>query len=189
MQPFGHNRYGPKIGGLLCPFGGGEAGFPSNTMWPGPRPTCMPSFVMIHSTVWPQYTNVTDRQDNDPIAQGEPFYKRSPKKHDTQGHSHRQGEVRCRSSGTRRRCVQTSVVQSPTRDRCSPRQECWSENAAWTPVRHSASVTHAHTSVQRPLSTREHYPSLQPLNMLPPSTLSNEHTYTLWADTYARVGR
>ena len=42
-------------------------------------------------TVWPRYTNVTDRQtgqqadrtdkqtDNGPIAQGEPFYKRSPK--------------------------------------------------------------------------------------------------------------
>ena len=41
--------------------------------------------------VWPRYTNVTDRQtgqqadrtdkqtDNGPIAQGEPFYKRSPK--------------------------------------------------------------------------------------------------------------
>ena len=34
----------------------------SNTMWPGPRPTCMPSFILIHPTVWPQYTNVTDRQ-------------------------------------------------------------------------------------------------------------------------------
>jgi len=33
MQPFGRNRYGPKIGGL-CPFGGGGAGFPSNTLWP-----------------------------------------------------------------------------------------------------------------------------------------------------------
>ena len=46
----------------------------------------MPSFILIHPTVWPQYTNVTDRQtgqrgqDNGPIAQGEPFYKRSTKK-------------------------------------------------------------------------------------------------------------
>jgi len=42
----------------------------------------MPSFILIHRTVWPQYTNVTDRQDrqdNGPIAWGEPFYKRSPK--------------------------------------------------------------------------------------------------------------
>jgi len=42
---------------------------------------------LIHPTIWPQYTNVTvretgetDRQDNGPIALGEPFYKRSPKK-------------------------------------------------------------------------------------------------------------
>jgi len=37
---------------------------------------------LIHPTVWPQYTNVTDgtdRQDNGPIAFGEPFYERSPK--------------------------------------------------------------------------------------------------------------
>jgi len=36
---------------------------PSNTVWPGPRPTCMPSFILIYPTVWPQYTYVTDRQD------------------------------------------------------------------------------------------------------------------------------
>jgi len=36
---------------------------PSNTMWPEPRPTCVPSFVLIRPTVWPQCTNVTDRQD------------------------------------------------------------------------------------------------------------------------------
>jgi len=67
------------------PLWGGGAGSPSNTMWPAPRPTCTPSFILIHSTVWPQYTNVadkTDRQtgqtDNGLIAQGEPFYKRSP---------------------------------------------------------------------------------------------------------------
>jgi len=53
----------------------------SNTMLPGPRPTSIPSGILIHPTVWPQYTNVTDiqdRQDNGPSwAQGEPFYKRS----------------------------------------------------------------------------------------------------------------
>jgi len=51
-----------------------------------PRPTCMPSFILIRPTVWPQYTSVrdrTDRQDNGPLAQGEPFYKRSPKKIDS----------------------------------------------------------------------------------------------------------
>jgi len=61
----------------LCPFGEGRwvgrvDGSPSNTMWPGTRPTCMPSFILIRQTVWPQYTNVTDEQtgqtDNGPIA-------------------------------------------------------------------------------------------------------------------------
>ena len=33
----------------------------SNTMWPGLRPTCMPSFILIRPTVWPQCMNVTDR--------------------------------------------------------------------------------------------------------------------------------
>jgi len=32
-----------------------------NTMWQGPRPTSMPSFILIHPTVWPQYTNIRDR--------------------------------------------------------------------------------------------------------------------------------
>ena len=51
-----------KLGAPL-PFGGGGAGSPFNTMWQGPRPTCMPSFILIRPTVWPQCTNVTDRQD------------------------------------------------------------------------------------------------------------------------------
>ena len=53
---------GRKLGGL-CPVRGGGAGSPPNTMWPGPRRTCMPSFILIRPTVWPQYTNVADRQD------------------------------------------------------------------------------------------------------------------------------
>jgi len=28
----------------------------------GPRPTSVQSGILIHPTVWPQYTNVTDRQ-------------------------------------------------------------------------------------------------------------------------------
>jgi len=51
-RPFGHNRYGPKIGGL-CPLGG--AGFPSNTMSPGLTPTFVPSGILIHPAIWPQY--------------------------------------------------------------------------------------------------------------------------------------
>jgi len=58
----GYNRHGLKIGGELCPFEGRETGSPCNTMWPGPRPTSVPSFTLIHPTVWPQYTNITDRQ-------------------------------------------------------------------------------------------------------------------------------
>jgi len=57
----------------------GVAESPPNTMWPGLRPTSMSSFVLIHRTVWPQYTNVTDKQDNGSIAQGKPFYKWWPK--------------------------------------------------------------------------------------------------------------
>jgi len=47
---------------MRCLSGGGQHGSPPNTMWPGPRPTCMPSFILIRPTVWPQCTNVTDRQ-------------------------------------------------------------------------------------------------------------------------------
>ena len=52
---------GQKLGAV--PLWEREAGSPCNTMWPGPRPIRMPSFILIHPTVWPQYTNVTDRQD------------------------------------------------------------------------------------------------------------------------------
>ena len=70
-QLFGHNRHGPKIGGCAT-LGRGEPWSPSNAIWPGPRPTSMLSFTLMHPTVWPQYTNVTNRQtrqtDNGPIA-------------------------------------------------------------------------------------------------------------------------
>ena len=52
---------GREVGGCCAPFGGG-AGSPSNTMSPGLRPTCVPSGILIHPSVWPQYTDVTDRQ-------------------------------------------------------------------------------------------------------------------------------
>ena len=51
--PFGHNRHRPKIGEVS--FLGG-AGSPSNTMLPGPRPTPLPSGILIHLAVWPQQT-------------------------------------------------------------------------------------------------------------------------------------
>jgi len=54
------------------PLSVGELG-PHLTMSPGPRHTLIPSGILIYPTVWPQYTNVTDRQDsldNGPVAQG-----------------------------------------------------------------------------------------------------------------------
>jgi len=56
---------GQKVGGCCAPFHGG-AGTPPNTTSPGPRPASLPSGILIHPTVSPQYTSVTDRQDNDP---------------------------------------------------------------------------------------------------------------------------
>ena len=41
-----------KLGGAV-PFLG-RAGSPSNTMWPGPRPTIVPSDIVIHPAIWPQ---------------------------------------------------------------------------------------------------------------------------------------
>jgi len=42
----------------------GGAGSPSNTMSPGPRALpSVPSGILIHPNVWPQYTKVTDGQD------------------------------------------------------------------------------------------------------------------------------
>ena len=82
MQPFCNNRYGTKIEGL-CPFQGWGPGPPSNAIWPRPKPTCLLSFILIHPTVWRQYTNVTDgtdiqdRQQFDSI--GRTVYKRSSK--------------------------------------------------------------------------------------------------------------
>jgi len=53
MGDRGHNRHGPKRGGCYAPFAG-RAGSPSNTMWPGPRPTSIPSGILMHPAVWPQ---------------------------------------------------------------------------------------------------------------------------------------
>jgi len=55
------SKVGRKVGGWCAPFRGEGAGTPSYTMWPGPIPTSIPSGILIHRTVWPQYTNVTNR--------------------------------------------------------------------------------------------------------------------------------
>jgi len=60
-RPFGHNRHGPKSRGLPCPFAVplyvGEA-----TIWPGQRPTSIPSGILLHPTVCQSTpTSQTDR--------------------------------------------------------------------------------------------------------------------------------
>ena len=45
---------GRKLDGVPPFFGAGawgRAGSPSNTVWPEPRPTSMPSFILVHPTV------------------------------------------------------------------------------------------------------------------------------------------
>jgi len=52
---------GRKLGTAVPPFLG--TGSPSNTMWPGPRPTSVPSYILIHSTVSHNTPTLqTDRQ-------------------------------------------------------------------------------------------------------------------------------
>jgi len=55
--------YKPKLRGGALPLCGRGAVSPPNAVCSGPKPTSMPCFVLIHPTVWRQYTNVTDRQD------------------------------------------------------------------------------------------------------------------------------
>jgi len=54
----------------LCPFAGG-AGSPSNTIWPGPRSTSVPSGIFIHPAVWPQQTWAENWGGAVPILGGE----------------------------------------------------------------------------------------------------------------------
>jgi len=69
------------------PLWGGGAGSPSNTMLLGSIPTSLPSGILIHPAIWPQYMNVTDRTDrqtdrtnNGLIAQGNRFTNGRPKR-------------------------------------------------------------------------------------------------------------
>jgi len=61
IQPFVHNRYGPKIGDC-APLGEGELG-PHLTQCGHAEAYLHAKFHLDPSTVWPQYTNVTDRTD------------------------------------------------------------------------------------------------------------------------------
>jgi len=53
-----HNRHRPRIWGAAVPVSR-RAGTPSNTMWPGPRPTTIPSAILVHPVLghnghWPK---------------------------------------------------------------------------------------------------------------------------------------
>ena len=59
---------GQKLGAV--PWGAGSL---SNTMSPGPRPTSVPSGILINPTVWHNTPKLQrDREDNGSVAQGEP---------------------------------------------------------------------------------------------------------------------
>ena len=45
-----------KLGGEAVPLFWRGAGSPSNTMWPRLRPTSVPSAILIHPAIWPQWT-------------------------------------------------------------------------------------------------------------------------------------
>ena len=53
MSDLGHNRHGPKRGGMLS---GAGSWVPSNAVWPGPRSISVPSGILIRPAVWPQWT-------------------------------------------------------------------------------------------------------------------------------------
>jgi len=50
---------GQKLGGG-CAFFSGAAGSPSNIKSQGPRPTFIPSGILVHPAVWPQRTMAKD---------------------------------------------------------------------------------------------------------------------------------
>jgi len=52
MGDRGHNRHAPKRGGGAVVSLSWRAGTPSNTMWPAPRSTSVPSGILIHPAVW-----------------------------------------------------------------------------------------------------------------------------------------
>jgi len=81
-RSFGHNRHGPKSwGGGCCDLFRGELG-PHLTlaMSFGPRPTSVPSGILICPTVWSQYINVTDSSGQRSDSRANRFTNGSPQK-------------------------------------------------------------------------------------------------------------
>jgi len=60
---------GQEVGAAVPPFLR-EAGSPSNTMSPGPRPTSVPSGILIHQAVWPQETSAKNWESAVPLFGG-----------------------------------------------------------------------------------------------------------------------
>jgi len=84
---------GRKVGSCCAPFRGGGAGPPSNTMSLRPRPVSIASGIFIRPTVWPQCTNVADRQtdrhdrqDNGPVHRANRRSKKTTSKLEIKGH-------------------------------------------------------------------------------------------------------
>jgi len=73
---------GQKVGGGAVPLSVGGAGSPSNTMWPGPRPTSIPSFILIPltglATIHERHRQ--DRQTTVPWHRANCFTNGRPKK-------------------------------------------------------------------------------------------------------------
>jgi len=61
---------GRKWVGTLPTFGGGETGSPSNAMSLGPRPTSLPSGILIHPAVWSQQTWAENGGGSAPFSGG-----------------------------------------------------------------------------------------------------------------------
>jgi len=55
MGDRGHNRHGPKIGGTLPLLGGAGFHLTQSRLF-CPKPTSVPSGILIHPVIWPQPT-------------------------------------------------------------------------------------------------------------------------------------
>ena len=109
---------GRKLGAM--PLLGG-AGSPSNTTSPMPRPTSIPSSILIHPTVCPQYTNVIDTQTGR-TGQTTVRYHRAIANRFTNGRP----KTKCRTEEEKRnpgrRARQRAVYVYSSREKCQLEQ-------------------------------------------------------------------